>query len=59
MEKVAMTADYVASTDYLKVFISRLRAKIERPGGPRYIATERGLGYRFARPQDLAALGED
>lgn len=46
-------ADYVASTDYLKVFISRLRAKLERPGGPRYIATERGLGYRFARPQDL------
>ena len=46
-------ADYVASTDYLKVFISRLRAKLERPGGPRYIVTERGLGYRFARPQDL------
>ena len=56
-------ADYVASTDYLKVFISRLRAKLEHPGGPRYITTERGLGYRFARPQDLAAAttggGED
>jgi len=46
-------ADYVASTDYLKVFVSRLRAKLEHPGGPRYIETERGLGYRFARPQDL------
>jgi two-component system KDP operon response regulator KdpE len=46
-------ADYVASTDYLKVFISRLRAKLERPGGPKYIETERGLGYRFARQQDL------
>jgi two-component system KDP operon response regulator KdpE len=46
-------ADYVASPDYLKVFVSRLRAKLERPGGPRYIETERGLGYRFARPQDL------
>ena len=46
-------ADYVASNDHLKVFISRLRAKIERPDGPRYIVTERGLGYRFARPQDL------
>ncbi len=46
-------ADYVASNDYLKVFISRLRAKIERPGGLHYITTERGLGYRFIRPQDL------
>lgn len=46
-------ADYVASTNYLKVFISRLRAKLEHPGGPRYIETERGLGYRFVRPKDL------
>jgi DNA-binding response OmpR family regulator len=50
-------ADYVSSTDYLKVFISRLRAKLEHPGGPHYIETERGLGYRFARPQDLAPTG--
>ncbi|HEX5504739.1 MAG TPA: response regulator transcription factor [Thermomicrobiales bacterium] len=47
-------ADYVATTDYLKVFVSRLRAKLERPGGPHYIETERGLGYRFARPRDVA-----
>ena len=46
-------ADYVASPDYLKVFVSRLRGKLERPGGPRYIETERGLGYRFVRPQEL------
>ena len=45
-------ADYIATTDYLKVFISRLRAKLERPGGPRYIETERGLGYRFVRPRE-------
>jgi len=44
--------DYDATTDYLKVFVSRLRAKIEREGGPRYIETERGIGYRFVRPQD-------
>lgn len=31
----------------LKVFISRLRAKIESPGGQRYIETVRGFGYRF------------
>jgi two-component system KDP operon response regulator KdpE len=42
--------DYGASTDYLKVFVSRLRAKIEPPGSPRLIETERGLGYRFVRP---------
>ena len=33
--------------DHLKVFISRLRAKIEPKDGTRYIETERGLGYRF------------
>ncbi|MBZ5782502.1 hypothetical protein K8366_26415, partial [Klebsiella aerogenes] len=32
------------------MFVSRLRARIERPGGPHYIQTERGLGYRFTRP---------
>ncbi len=48
---------YGATTDYLKVFISRLRAKIERPGGPRYIETERGLGYRFVRPKEAQPAG--
>jgi two-component system KDP operon response regulator KdpE len=43
--------DYSATTDHLKVFISRVRAKIEPPGGAHYIETERGLGYRFVRPQ--------
>ncbi len=42
--------DYGATTDQLKVFVSRLRAKIETEGGPRFIETERGLGYRFVRP---------
>jgi two-component system KDP operon response regulator KdpE len=45
--------DYGATPDYLKVFISRLRAKIEPdPSEPRYIENERGLGYRFVRPRD-------
>jgi two-component system KDP operon response regulator KdpE len=48
---------YGATLDYLKVFVSRLRAKIERPGGPRYIRTERGLGYRFVKPGPAAAAG--
>jgi two-component system KDP operon response regulator KdpE len=42
--------NYEASPDYLKVFVSRLRAKLRRPGGPEYIETERGRGYRFVRP---------
>jgi two-component system, OmpR family, KDP operon response regulator KdpE len=44
-----------ATTHHLKVFVSRLRGKLEPAGGvgPRYIETERGLGYRFARPSDL------
>ncbi len=48
-------ADYGATNDYLKVYVSRLRAKLERPGGPHYIETERGLGYRFVRPKAAGA----
>ncbi len=50
--------NYGATTDYLKVFISRLRAKIEPSGGPRFIETERGLGYRFVRPREAVAEAE-
>ncbi|MCC7366840.1 MAG: response regulator transcription factor [Chloroflexi bacterium] len=43
--------EYRDQTDYLKVYINRLRAKIEDdPERPRFIHTERGLGYRFTRP---------
>jgi two-component system KDP operon response regulator KdpE len=41
--------EYGATTDHLKVFISRLRAKLESPAGPHLIETERGLGYRFVK----------
>jgi two-component system KDP operon response regulator KdpE len=44
-------AEYGATPDHLKVFISRLRGKLERDRGERYIETERGLGYRFVRPK--------
>ncbi|HEU5315459.1 MAG TPA: response regulator transcription factor [Chloroflexota bacterium] len=37
--------------DYIKVFVSRLRAKLERPDGPHYFETERGVGYRFVKPE--------
>jgi DNA-binding response OmpR family regulator len=41
-----------APADYLKVFVSRLRAKL----GPEHIQTERGIGYRFVRPRPLVAV---
>jgi DNA-binding response OmpR family regulator len=48
--------EYRDQTDYLKVYISRLRAKLEDdPERPRFILTERGLGYRFARTRRGAA----
>jgi DNA-binding response OmpR family regulator len=46
-------SDYEAGPEYLKVFVSRLRAKLRRPRGPEYIETERGRGYRFVRPRDV------
>ncbi|MCL4541889.1 MAG: response regulator transcription factor [Chloroflexi bacterium] len=45
-------ADYDATPDYLKVYISRLRSKLEKEDGERYIETIRGLGYRFVRPKE-------
>jgi two-component system KDP operon response regulator KdpE len=40
--------EYVDEPNYLKVYIHHLRQKIEQdPQTPRYILTERGLGYRF------------
>jgi DNA-binding response OmpR family regulator len=44
---------YEAGPEYLKVFISRLRSKLRRPGRPEYIETERGRGYRFVRARCL------
>jgi len=43
--------EYVDEIDYLRVYIGRLRSKLEPdPARPRYIFTERGLGYRFRKP---------
>lgn len=42
--------EYSTEVDYLKVYIRRLREKIEEePHNPRLIVTERGIGYRFIR----------
>lgn len=44
----AWGAEYVDEIDYLRVYIGRLRRKLERrPEQPALILTERGLGYRF------------
>jgi two-component system KDP operon response regulator KdpE len=40
--------EYVDEVDYIRVYIRRLREKLgDDPDNPRYIRTERGLGYRF------------
>jgi len=45
--------EYRYETQYLKVYVGRLREKIEpAPDEPTLIQTVRGVGYRFARPDD-------
>jgi two-component system KDP operon response regulator KdpE len=42
--------EYIDDIDYVKLYIWRLRQKIEEePSQPRYILTERGIGYKFAK----------
>lgn len=44
-------AEYAEDVDYVKLFIYRLRRKIEPDAKhPKYILTERGIGYRFVKP---------
>jgi two-component system KDP operon response regulator KdpE len=43
--------DYGDEVEYLRVFISQLRKKVEAdPARPRYIVTEPWIGYRFVLP---------
>ena len=42
--------DYLEETNYLKVHIKHLRQKLEDdPANPRFILTERTVGYKFAK----------
>lgn len=44
--------EYGEEVEYLRVFVSQLRKKIEaNPAQPRYIVTEPWIGYRFAWPR--------
>ncbi len=44
--------EYGGEVEYLRVFVSQLRKKIERdPTHPRFILTEPWVGYRFAVPK--------
>ena len=38
---------YHTETHYIRIYVSRLRTKIEQPGDEPYFATEHGLGYRL------------
>jgi two-component system, OmpR family, KDP operon response regulator KdpE len=43
--------EYGEETEYLRVYIGHLRQKIEdTPSQPKYLLTERGIGYRFDPP---------
>lgn len=44
---------YETATEYTRVYIRRLRAKLEDPDEPALIATEPRAGYRMALPYDL------
>lgn len=40
--------EYGDEGDYIRTYVTRLRKKLEpQPHSPRYILTERGMGYRL------------
>jgi two-component system KDP operon response regulator KdpE len=48
---------HVSDTQYLRVFIGQLRAKVEAdPAAPKLILTEPGVGYRFMADEPEAPL---
>jgi two-component system KDP operon response regulator KdpE len=53
-------SEWAEDRQTLRAHISNLRRKIERrPGGPRYVITEPGVGFRFAETGETPAAPED
>ena len=53
-------AEYGEEVEYLRVFVSQLRKKIELdPAHPRFIVTEPWVGYRLSAPQNPAVPQND
>jgi two-component system, OmpR family, KDP operon response regulator KdpE len=53
-------ARHVQDAHYLRIFVRKLRHKIEQdPMRPRILITELGVGYRLAQSQDLDATPND
>ena len=51
--------EYGDERDYVRTYVTRLRKKLEsEPGMPRYILTERGIGYRLVNP-DVSLVNPD
>jgi two-component system, OmpR family, KDP operon response regulator KdpE len=49
--------EYVDDVDYVRIYISHLRQKIEpEPSDPRYILTEPGVGYYFCSTNKVSGL---
>jgi two-component system, OmpR family, alkaline phosphatase synthesis response regulator PhoP len=49
--------NYIADKSFVKLYIRYLRQKIEKdPRNPRFILTERGVGYRFATEEDAPVV---
>ncbi len=53
--KIVWGPAHTEDAQYLRVFVRRLRQKVERdPAAPRLLTTESGVGYRLALPDDVA-----
>lgn len=52
-------SEYGAESEYVRVYINRLRQKLEDdPANPRLIVTEPGVGYRLLSPESRSAQTE-
>ena len=52
-------SEYIGQDNYVRLYITYLRKKIEPdPSKPKYIFTERGMGYRFVEFENKKSLPE-